>query len=110
MKLETNIKPRRDGTVTATAGKASYVFAEGADGRLIADVADESHVGFLLATGNFVPADEADFQAGMEAVKSVVGGDDDEVDQPEIDDDNPGGLPVEANTPPSKTVRKAQKV
>lgn len=114
MKLETTIKPRRNGTVTAEIGKALYTFTEDADGRLVADVSDESHVGALLATGNFIPADESDFQAGMAAVQAVVGavdvdadGDDDGSE--EDDDESVNGLPLEANTPPSRRTRKVKK-
>lgn len=109
MKLETSIKPRRDGTVNVTLDKSTYVFTE-EDGRLVADVENESHVGHLIALGNFYPADEADYPAGLLAAKTIAGNDDGEDGAGEDDEDELplGGLPVEANTPPSKTVRKAK--
>lgn len=110
MKLETTIKPRRDGVVKVELDKSTYIFAE-VDGRLVADVANDAHVGHLLATGNFIPADESDFDAGLVAAHAVTGaadaqdidGDDDEGDEmPQ------GGLPVESNTPPTRVNRKVK--
>lgn len=74
MKLTTEIIPRRDGTVTATVPATDsvpsgrYTFKQDADGRLVCDVEHESHIGFLLDTGFFYPADEADIEAGIDAV------------------------------------------
>lgn len=110
MKLETTIKPRRDGVVKVELDKSSYVFTADGDGRLVADVANESHVGHLLATGNFIPADESDFDAGLAAANKVVnGGDADEADDDGGDDEMPeGGLPIESNTPPTRVNRKVK--
>lgn len=72
MKLTTDIKPRKDGTVTAKVGPAEYKFVADEDGALVAEVADED-VGFLLDTGNFYPADEADIEAGIAAVAEQQG-------------------------------------
>lgn len=106
MKLQTSIKPRRDGTVTVLGkDRQTYVFVAGPDGELTADVADEATVAHLLATGNFWPADEADQEQALELVKQAQKTDDDE-DEDEDDEDEPeGGLPVEANTAPKRRGR-----
>ena len=67
MKLVTDVKPRGDGTVTATAGETRYVFSAGADGRLAAEVANEDHAMLLLDTGNFYPEIEDDTDPADEA-------------------------------------------
>jgi hypothetical protein len=66
MKLTTDIKPRKDGTVIARASERAYTFAD-EGGMLVAEV-HEDDIGFLLDTGNFYPADEADIEAGIAAV------------------------------------------
>ena len=98
MKLQTNIPPRRDGTVTVLGqDRQTYVFAADDEGLLSADVADEATVAALLATGHFWPADADDAQQALALVKQAHGDDDDE------DDDEPeDALPVEANTPPKR--------
>ncbi len=109
MKLQTSIKPRRDGTVTVLGqDRQTYVFAADDEGLLSADVADEATVAVLLATGNFWPADESDAELALALVKEAEktaraedGDDDDEDDEDEPD----GGLPVEANTPPKRRGR-----
>lgn len=74
MKLTTDIKPRKDGEVTASVPGtpsvpgASYRFAD-KDGRLVADVAHDAHVAYLLDTGNFYPADEGDIDAGIAVIQ-----------------------------------------
>jgi hypothetical protein len=69
MKLSTDIKPRADGKVVATAGGAAYVFVRDAEsGQLTCDVSNEAHVAYLLDTGNFYPADLGDIPAGLAAV------------------------------------------
>lgn len=69
MKLTTDIKPRVDGGVSATApGGRVYQFKPDAGGRLVAEVEDEAHVGFLLDSGNFYPAEEKDTDAGIAAL------------------------------------------
>lgn len=73
MKLQTSIPPRRDGTVIATARTGErFVFRPDADGELTCDVTDPVLVASLLATGWFVPVDEADFQAGAAAAAVVA--------------------------------------
>lgn len=71
MKLMTDIKARADGNVNAvTADGTSYDFKPDADGRLVAEVEDDAHVGFLLDSGNFYPADEDDADAGIAALEN----------------------------------------
>lgn len=102
MKLQTSIKPRRDGTVTVLGqDRQTYVFAAGPDGELTAEVADQATVAHLLATGNFWPADEADQEQALALVRQAQGDDEDEDDE----DEPEGGLPVEANTPPKRRSR-----
>lgn len=110
MKLQTSIKPRRDGTVTVLGqDRQTYVFAAGPDGELTADVADEATVAHLLATGNFWPADEADQEQALELVKQAQKADEaDEDDDEDEADDN--ALPVEAETPPAPRRGRARKV
>lgn len=80
MKLTTDIKPRRDLTITVKAGETTYKFEADENGMLVADVQD-CDVGFLLDTGNFYPADEADIEAGIAAVnEQEAGGEHDEAD------------------------------
>ena len=108
MKLQTNIPPRRDGTVTVLGqDRQTYVFAADDEGLLSADVADEATVAALLATGHFWPADADDAEQALALVKQAQGDDEDDED----DEDEPeGGLPVEANTPPKRRgrARKAE--
>lgn len=103
MKLQTNIPPRRDGTVTVLGqDRQTYVFAADDEGLLSADVADEATVAALLATGHFWPADADDAEQALALVKQAQGDDDDEDD----DDDEPeDALPVEANTAPKRRGR-----
>lgn len=79
MKLATDLPLRKDKTVTATvpdsAGQraATYTFTPDASGQTAADVDCEEHVGYLLDTGNFYPADEKDIGAGVAAVALQAG-------------------------------------
>lgn len=89
MQLTTDIKPRRDGKLTAKVDDGTeYKFEDDGSGRLVADIKDENHVAFLLDTGNFYPLDEA---AELET------------DEDESDEGGEGGqdaAPIESNTPP----------
>lgn len=84
MKLATDVPLRKDGTVTATvpgeAGQPTtgYVFRPDDSGQTTADVDCEEHVAWLLDTGFFFPADEADTMAGVAAVAAQNSGDADE--------------------------------
>lgn len=107
MKLQTSIKPRRDGTVTVLGqDRQTYVFAAGPDGELTAEVADQATVAHLLATGNFWPADEADQEQALLLVKQAQQADEAEEDEDEADDN---ALPVEAETPPAPRRGRARK-
>ena len=103
MKLQTNIPPRRDGTVTVLGqDRQTYVFAADDEGLLSADVADEATVAALLATGHFWPADADDAEQALALVKQAQGDDEDDED----DEDEPeDALPVEANTAPKRRGR-----
>lgn len=84
MQLTTDIKPRRDGKLTAMADDGTaYEFKDDGAGRLVADIANEDHVSFLLDSGNFYPADEAE----------TLDADENE------DDGGDDAPPVESNTP-----------
>lgn len=67
MKLQTTIPPRADGTVIARIDSStSYQFA----GKpLVCEVGDAAHVAFLLRTGNFIPAEGADFDEAVDLVR-----------------------------------------
>lgn len=109
MKLKTAIKPRMDGTVISEGLDGSIdVFKPDADGELCADVAHAATAALLLNTGNFWPADPADYDQALEltgklpepidAEEELPPGDD---IPPTADDEVPnGGMPVELNTPP----------
>lgn len=114
MKIEAAIQPRRDGTVKATLDAVEYVFSKDDQERLVCDVENKKHIADLLNTGNFIPADEGDFELAAALSAPPVGDEDDD------DDDMPGGTdvdsesipavpPVEENTPPStRKPRKAK--
>ncbi len=76
MKLETTIKPRKDGSVkVAVPSGGSYAFTPDKDGCLTCEVQDDADIAFLLDTGNFHPADEADHQEAIDIAdaKETVG-------------------------------------
>lgn len=83
MKLSTDIKPRKSGTLSVKVHDgAEYQFVADESGALVADVTNEEHVGFLLDTGNFYPVDEEDISQGL---KLVAG--DEAADSGESNDD-----------------------
>lgn len=103
MKLNTDIKPRRDGTVNVTVGDTTYTF-RGVP--LAAEVEDESHVSFLLNTSLFYPENAEDFErAGQTLGAALTANQDGDGDQDEEENENDGeelvngGAPVEALTP-----------
>lgn len=112
MKIEANIKPRRDGTVKAAFGPVEYVFAADEDGRLVAEVGVDEHIADLLNTGNFIPADDEDFAIAAAIASPEIGDDEDDEEMQggaDVDPDSiPMAPPVEENTPPSR--RKPRKV
>lgn len=115
MKLQTSIKPRRNGTVTVLGqDRQTYVFVADDDGLLTGDVADEATIAALLATGNFWPADEGDAEQALalvkEAEKAARADEDDGDDGDDDEEEAADALPVESNTPPKRRgrPRKAQ--
>lgn len=85
MKIETTIKPRKDGKVTVEADDGEkYVFKRDESGALTCDVPNESHVAWLLGLGDFHPADESDFGLAMQLTD---GEQSDEGEDPADDDD-----------------------
>lgn len=80
MKLTTSIQPRKDGTVSVTlADCETFVFKAGASGDLECEVIGEEAIAALLQTGNFYPADEADFDKALSVIKQP---EEDEAPQP----------------------------
>jgi len=70
MKLTTSIQPRKDGTVSVTLKDSEpLVFKPNASGDLECDVIGEEAIAALLQTGNFYPADEADFDEALSVIK-----------------------------------------
>lgn len=121
MRLITTILPRSNDTVIYTAlanGKPvqSVTFTRDADtGDLAADVPDDALAGRMLATGNFEPADEADYLRADELLAAAqpkkprrARDDDDDDDEGDGAILVNGGLPVEAHTPPMVSKKSAQ--
>ena len=89
MKIETSIKPRKDGTVQVGIDGSSYVFQPDESLAMVAEVEDEGHIAFLLARGDdFLPADDADFDRADALVsaseKPIEAPDTDTDDQPDM--------------------------
>ena len=76
MLIETLIRLRTDGTVKADVGDVKYVFKPMDDGRVVCEVEDENHIAYLLANGNFFPAelDEDVEQGDWQGVPSPLEG------------------------------------
>jgi hypothetical protein len=98
MKLETEIKPRTDGTVKVKLGAKEYVFA--GEDRLTCEVDDQAHVAQLLSSGSFFPYDASAIPEALAVVEAHEPEGEGE-DQPD-DEGNEAALPVEANTPPAR--------
>jgi hypothetical protein len=107
MKLNTSIAPRRSGIVLASHGGQTYEFRPGADGELECEVADQSAVAALLATGNFYPAREEDFEAAVKLARSVGPLDDSQDDGDDDLDADPNAMPIEATTPTQPARKRA---
>jgi hypothetical protein len=109
MKLITSIAPRRSGVVLAQGLDASVVweFRPDSGGELSCDVTDAADVAALLATGNFYPANVADYDEAM-ALQSAAGGGDADDDDIEDDDDAviETAMPLEAMTPVAPARRR----
>lgn len=102
MRLETTIPPRTDGTVIARFGEDVYRFTSDNNGTLACEVGNPEHVTFLLNTGNFYPASEADYAAATALLKQ-----DEDMEEPadvyddDDDDVDPNAAPIESETPPA---------
>jgi hypothetical protein len=133
MKLQTSIKPRRNGVVLVTGlDQVQYTFAPAESAELECDIAHEPTIKHLLATQNFYPASEQDFQQALQlAQTAAVPGDlgapggepnlaslsakaDADLDEPDDEGDldalpleGIAALPVEANTPPQTAPDRA---
>ena len=108
MKIETSIKPRRNGTVNVvTPGGQVIVFSAQDDGRLTADVADSADVQFLLGMSDFLPADEDDFAMASALIRGEAGLDElgDGDDLPD-DSGDENAAPVETPLKPGKPGKK----
>lgn len=120
MKLRALVNPRADGTVIAEGlDNKAYTFEDKGDG-LVGVIDHEETVVHLLRTSNFEPADAEDFDEAirlMPEFQSADAGDEDGASgnagsnasgAQELTTDpddfeevvSPGGLLVEANTPP----------
>lgn len=101
MRLQANIKPRRDGKVIfSSPSGVVYTFEADKDGFLVSDVKDPSDARAALKTGNFEPVEESDFARAQEMIAPEL--DEDEVQVPEVDADAPAPMPLEAKTPPAR--------
>lgn len=107
MKLETTILPRRDGTVRVSIGDADYTFSPDASGALVADVPNDEHVAQLIHLGDFLPADEADFERAAKMTGSASTGDGADDSDDEDEDVDPNAAPIEE--PASAVAAKPQK-
>ncbi len=116
MKIETTIKPRRSGTVElkGASGRA-YTFRADEFGRLVCDIDDEGDIAAALNLGDFLPADESDFEAAA-ALTAAQGAEEDGIDDgsqigevEDLDDDDPANMdaaPVEAPIAPVEPVKR----
>lgn len=106
MRLQTDTRPRRDGTVITRARDGrEYRFTADADGLLSCDVDDQVLAAALLAGGRFWPADDADAEKALALVNSDDDADDDDEEQDDGGDVSEAAGPVEANTPPAPARR-----
>jgi len=102
MKLETNVPPRKDGTVTTQFGADVYRFTSDNSDAMVCEVSNPEHVAFLLSTGNFYPAYEADYAAAAALLKQNEDTEDPaDVYDDDDDDVDPNAAPIESETPPA---------
>lgn len=104
MKLIATIPPRTDGTVIVRFPEGALRFADDGSGSLVCDV-PEARVAQLLDTGNFEPADEADFDLASALMEEAAAGSgDSHPDESDLDDapleDLNGGQPLEGGAQP----------
>jgi hypothetical protein len=118
MKLQTYIQPRLDGTVIVVGEDGQeHIFKADAEayGALSCDVTCDATASRLLAGGNFEPVDASDYEKAIALSKAGAeksaqeSGDEDEDDADFSEEINPGGLPIEANTPPAPAKKSAAK-
>ena len=99
MRLETCIKPRKDGVVNVNIGGVNYTFLPDDTGALVADIEDKEHLAYLLQNcgDNFMPFDPDDFVA---ADKLAAQSSDEDEDDLEDDDDeqDANAAPIEEPT------------
>ena len=89
MKIETSIKPRRDGTVVADIDAKKYIFSADDAGVMTAEVENEAHIAFLLSRGDdFLPAEDADFDRADALVSSAKVAAEESTDDDEVPDDD----------------------
>ena len=124
MKLQTDIKPRHDGTVKAHMDGLDYTFVSDESGVPSCDIQDRRAIFALLATGNFFPANPEDVEIAAAAAAAAQGdlddlgdelsdgqdgGPDDGADDALDDEQEPAldAMPIEANSPlrPAPNVR-----
>lgn len=107
MKLETTIKPRKDGTVkVAVPSGGSYAFTPDSEGCLCCEVTDEKDVAYLVGLGDFYPTNEGDYEAALGMAKGGSG-DDDEGDVAADDDEgSETAPPVETPAAAGKAKKK----
>lgn len=111
MKLQTSIKPRRDGVVKlAGLNGKTYEFKPDAQGDLVCDIDDDATVVHVLQVqgDHFWPAYD-DGMSQADALIAAAQENDDAEDDDEGEAANPSALPVEANTPPVVAPGKARK-
>ena len=109
MKIETSIKPRRNGTVNVVMPGGKVIVFSALGGRLTAEVADSADVQFLLGMSDFLPADEDDFAMASALIRGEAGPQELGDDLPD-DDGDENAAPVEtATTPkPGKYTKKSK--
>ena len=96
MKIETSIKPRKDGGVVVKVDDIKYEFKADESGVLVAEVENEAHISFLLnRSDDFMPADEADFAAAAALIAAADEDGDDEVDEDETEPVDLNAAPIE---------------
>ena len=101
MKLQTTITPRADGTVIVHGEGKDFVFAPNDEGICECDVDDEALVVQLVSSGNYHPADAADFDSVMDLInQNQSAGQDDDQGDDQGEFGNTDALPLESNTPP----------
>lgn len=111
MKLQTSIKPRRNGSVVLTGlDGVAYKFEPDENGDMVCDVPHEPTIAHVLELSgdDFWPADETEYAEAERVLAELGSKNADDDGEDDADDSNPGGLPIESNTPPA-AIRKEGK-